>query len=305
MSWYDPLRRGFSTGKAIVSTCPAPQRRKRSCWNNRNLSRLLSILQPLRGERHACCLLPVKPCPCCNRYCWQNPWPGESTSLQLIQDASQATTTSNRETTNLPRLGDMDICVSSGLSQPPARSLSLTHYAFPSPTPPSAPCSVQHSPPSPDSCCLPTAVDIKGGGIEEDKIFLQPQQLPLHCCSWDRDSLSRHSSSTSLGLRCFVTGGSRTGRFYCWIMTDFGFKPSAEPGHAAHLNLQPFCTQQGEKIPNSRANVLDSVVSLSNIKSTFCGHNNSKSWAMVEVQRYNDSTGALPVADTKLPNSPI
>lgn len=61
--------------------------------------------------------------------------------------------------------------VSSGLRQPSAHPLSLTHYAFPSPTPPSVLRNIQHSPPSPDCCCLPIAEEIKGGGMEKDKIF--------------------------------------------------------------------------------------------------------------------------------------
>lgn len=174
-SSYGPLRIGFSIGKTVVSTCPALQSRKRSCWNNRNLSRL-TIQQPLTGEPHARCLPLVKPSPCCNRCCWQNPRAGQWTSLQLIQDASKATTTSERRQTYLDP--GTWTSASSGLRQPPAHSLSLTHYAFPSPTPPSAPRSVQHSPPSPDSCCLPTAVEIKGGGMEEDKIFSNTSNCP-------------------------------------------------------------------------------------------------------------------------------
>lgn len=46
--------------------------------------------------------------------------------------------------------------------------------------PPSVLRSVQHSPPSTDCCCLPTAVEIKGGGMEEHKIFSKSSN---YCCT--------------------------------------------------------------------------------------------------------------------------
>lgn len=122
---------------------------------------------------------------------------------------------------------------SPGPSQPLARSLSLTHYAFPSPTPPSALRSVQLSPPSPGPRRLPAAAEIKGGGIEEGKVFSDP----CNCSGAavvETERAPPGSASAALPLRHVWTllGGSKTGRIYHRIMTDFGFMSSAAAGHS-------------------------------------------------------------------------
>lgn len=119
----------------------------------------------------------AKPPLCRNRCCLQNIVPGREHLCRWNRMLpKQLLPQRERQQTYLdPGTGTS---ASSGLRQPPARPLSLTYYAFPSPTPPSVLRSVQHSPPSPDCCCLRTA-EIKGGGMEEDRIFSKPSNW--HC----------------------------------------------------------------------------------------------------------------------------
>lgn len=117
---------------------------------------------------------------------------------------------------------------SSGLRQPPAHPVT---HALCFPVSYSSLCSAQHPAFSSLSwLLLPSHCrGDKRGWDGKGQIFFKAQQLPLHCCSWDRASPSDQHfgrSSTQLKLHRYITLHSKTDRFYYWIMTDFGFGSS-------------------------------------------------------------------------------
>lgn len=124
----------------------------------------------------------------------------------------------NRETANLPRPGDVDICVL--WTQPAACTPSVTH-ALCIPLSYSSLCSVQRPALSslswlllPSSCC-----GDKSGWDARGHSFFQTPAIAPALCSWDTASLSTHCNSLAvppLGQECaaLFTEGSKTGRVY-------------------------------------------------------------------------------------------
>jgi len=102
--------------------------------------------------------------------------------------------------------------------------------------------------------------------MEGRKIFSDPSNCPCAAVVEVKASPSGRRLGSSSTLHWFITGGSKTARFYYRIMTDLGFESSAAPGHAAHLNSQLPSAGQGQTIFNPVSSVLGSVnFSVSNI----------------------------------------
>lgn len=176
--------------------------------------------------------------------------------------------------------------------------------------PPSVLRSVQHSPPSPDCCCLPTAVEIKGGGMEEHKIFSKSSN---YCCTAVVKTESAPPATPLAGLPlsldctvvllCTATlSGFITG---LWQILDSNsqWHPNMQliliHSYSVLWMEKQFSVR--ETISNPRWSIPDSAISIANIKVSFNGHHHSKEI----LSHKRDTKVALRFCQCWPPNSQI